>query len=149
MKSLENADIGQKYTLEQLGHNYMYTEKLGTNTWIKLKHFSLSRHKLYDKNKDVSFYRIVGDSCTCNKQRYRLSSDLQILLEVESIHSVQHDISRTSQKFYSTDKISKKWNHLYITGPIWHWGITHYSFINFIILHSVHNKKYMVNSLKI
>lgn len=21
----------QKYTLEQLGHNYMYTEKLGTN----------------------------------------------------------------------------------------------------------------------
>lgn len=66
----------------------MYTEKLGTNAWIKLKHFSLSRHKLCDKNNGVSFYRIVGDSCTCYKQSYRLNSDLQVLLEVESCHSL-------------------------------------------------------------
>lgn len=88
IEKLGKCRYRQKYTLEQLGHNYMYTEKLGTNAWTKLKHFSLSRHKLCDKNNGVSFYRIVGDSCTCYKQSYILNSDLQVLLEVESCHSL-------------------------------------------------------------
>lgn len=68
----------------------MYTEKLGTNAHELNWSISVCQDtiKLCDKNNGVSFYRIVGDSCTCYKQSYRLNSDLQVLLEVESCHSL-------------------------------------------------------------